>query len=452
MARAGSRGFGLADLLGALGILSVVAVVCLWTMLQGVASLWSGKGAGSLGLLTGLISADLMVLQVILLARIPWVEQAWGHDLLTRRHRWIGFTSFWFLIAHIVLFVYERVGRDPAAAWSAVWELFVHESWMLFATVGTVMLILVVVTSIRRARARLRYESWHLMHLYSYLGMVFTFPHMVEGGSDFHETWAKAYWWSWYGLAFGLTLIYRVALPIWRSVYHRLYVESVRTETPGVASITLAGRRLDRLGTRSGQFFVWRFLDGPGWMRGNPYTISAAPTDSGLRITIKVAGDGSARQLRLRPGTRALIEGPYGTLTAQRRRHPHMVMIAAGIGITPMRSILEDAPYAPGEVTLIYRYSTREHAVFSDELISLARYRGITLHFLPGSRRDSHSWLSGEAPQLGDDATALRQLCPHIAESDVYACGPHQWLRSLTKACRGAGVRRDDLHVEEFAW
>lgn len=177
-AERGRRGFTAADPLGALAILSVVAVVALWVMNQGgpLGLTTADRAMGSLGLLTGLLASDLMILQVVLLARIPWVERSWGHDLLTRRHRWIGFASFWLMIGHVVLFAVERAVREPDAMLDALVRVFVTDSWMLFATVGTVLLIMVVVTSIRAARRRLRYESWHLLHLYSYAGIAATFP------------------------------------------------------------------------------------------------------------------------------------------------------------------------------------------------------------------------------------------------------------------------------------
>ena len=429
--------FTLADPLGALAILSVVAVVALWVMNQGgpLSLTASDRATGSLGLLAGLLASDLMILQVVLLARIPWVERSWGHDLLTRRHRLVGFASFWLMIAHVTLFAVERSTREPTAIPDALLRLFVTDSWMLCATVGTLALIMVVVTSVRAARRRLRYESWHLLHLYSYAGIAATFPHTFTDGADFHETWTRLYWWCLYGFAFAATLLYRVALPAWRSLYHRLRVESVVTEAPGTVSITFKGHRLDRMRTASGQFFVWRFLDGPGWSRSNPYTLSAAPTPDRLRITIKSAGDGSDRAARLTPGTRALIEGPYGTLTARRRTHPGMLLMAAGIGITPMRALLEDAPYAPGEATLIYRYGEDEHAVFADELREIATHRGVELILLPGPRRADTSWqaagsahrdgTSRQAAALVDRSnTALQAAGPaHLADASWRTTG-----------------------------
>ncbi|MEU8795689.1 ferredoxin reductase family protein [Streptomyces sp. NPDC048643] len=451
---AGGRRFTLADPLGSLAILSAVAVVALWTLNQGgpLSLTTPDRALGSLGLLTGLLASDLMILQVVLLARIPWVERSWGHDLLTRRHRWIGFASFWLMIAHVALFAVERAARAPAAMLDALVAVFITDPWMLFATVGTILLIMVVVTSIRAARRRLRYESWHLLHLYSYAGIAATFPHTFTDGADFHETWTRVYWWSLYGFAFAVTLLFRIALPTWRSLYHRLRVESVVTEAPGVVSITARGHRLDRMKTASGQFFIWRFLDGPGWSRGNPYTLSAAPTRDRLRITIKAAGDGSERAARLTPGTRVLIEGPYGTLTARQRTQPRMLLIAAGIGITPMRALLEDTSYAPGEATLIYRYSEDQHAVFTDELRQIAARRGIELIFLPGPRRADTSWQAAGPAHLDDDAHVLAQLVPDIAHRDIYVCGPPAWITAVRNAARGAGAHRDHIHTEEFAW
>ena len=443
-----------ADVLGALAVLSGVAVVALWVMNQGgPLSLGStDRALGSLGLLSGLLASDLMILQVVLLARIPWVERAWGHDLLTRRHRWIGFASFWLMIAHVALFALERVTRDPAAALQALTQVFVTDPWMLSATVGTLLLVLVVVTSIRAARRRLRYESWHLLHLYSYAGIAASFPHTLTDGADFHQAWTRVYWWSLYGFAFAVTLLYRLALPVRRSLRHRLRVESIRVEAPGVVSVTVTGHRLERMRTASGQFFIWRFLDGPGWTRGHPYTLSAAPAGERLRITVKAVGDGGERAARLTPGTRVLIEGPYGTFTARRRTQPRMLMIAAGIGITPLRALLEDSDYAPGEATLLYRYSEDQHAVLIEELRALAARRGVELIPLPGPRGAEASWqAAGPAPRT-DDAQALGNLVPDVAHCDVYACGPPVWLTAVRKAARGAGAHRDHVHTEEFGW
>jgi len=443
--------FGWADLFGPLAVLLNVAVVCIWIRNQGLASIYSGadRAIGSLGLLTGLLSTSLMITMMLMLARIPAVEKAWGHDLLTHRHRWVGFVSFWFMIAHVVAYMVERAGDgNVGRAW---WHLFVLDSWMLWATTGTIMIAAVVVLSIRWARRRMRYEPWHLLHLYAYLGMALAFPHQIMDGADFHETWARTFWWVLYLGTLAVFLGYRIVLPIHRSWYHRMRVTSVDVEAPGVYSVNIEGHRLDRLRTESGQFFNWRFYDGPGWSRGNPYTISAAPTDDHMRVTIQAVGDGSARVASLTHGTRVFIEGPFGTMTARRRQNPYMLLIAAGVGITPIRALLEDSPYAPGECTLIYRYTEEEHAIFKPEIGAIAARRGVIVRYLPGHRRHDGSWLPA-GPPASDDAYALAALVPDITRTDIFLCGPPPWIRAVRAAARRAGADRRHIHTEDFAW
>jgi predicted ferric reductase len=441
-----------ADLMGLLAMAAVVVTTWIWARNGGLLQtfVYPEYLLESQALYTGLLSEVLMILMVLFMARIPWVEQSWGHDVLARRHKWLGYASFWLAITHTVLFALNRVQRRPSEWVGALWQLFVTDPWMLWATIGTLLIIGVVITSIQIARRRLRYESWHLLHLYSYLGMAFVLPHEIFDGTDFHASWTQIFWWSLYFGSLAAVLVWRLALPLWVSWRHRLVVDEVIAETPSAFSIVLRGRRLDRLRTKSGQFFIFRFLGSPGWTRGNPYSISAAPTAGDLRITLEAGGDGAERARTLTAGSRVLIEGPYGTMTAARRRHPKMVMLAAGVGITPFRALLEDSDYGPGEATLIYRYTNDEHAIFLAELTFLAERRGIELVLLPGSRRDDGSWLPADVE--GTNVEVLTRFVPDIAERDVFACGPVPWLKSVRRAARRAGVKTRDFHDEDYAW
>ena len=447
-----------ADLLGILAIASVVLTIWIWARTGGVLQtfVYPQYALESQALLTGLLAQTLMALQVIFLARIPWVEQSWGHDVLAGRHRLLGYWSFWLMIAHVALFAINRASQSGAdGPLHELYLLFVGDSWMLLTSLGTFMLVVVVVTSIRAARTRIRYESWHLIHLYSYLGMALAFPHQLFDGTHFHVWWTQAFWWVMFLAALAATLVYRVYYPIRRSLRHGLRVTRVSPEAPGVSSIEMEGRDLDRLQAKSGQFFIWRFLGGTGWTRGHPYTISAAPTNEKLRITVQAVGDGSSRAVTIKPGTPVLIEGPYGTLTEDVRRHPKMLMIAAGVGITPFIGMLEDADYQPGEVTLLFRTSSVESAMHLDELAVLAKQRGFTLHPLAGARRAEDSWLPAWLPAGVDgssDADALRQLAPSITESDIFICGPEKWNHLVRSSLRDAGVAKRDVHLEDYSW
>jgi predicted ferric reductase len=435
---------------------SVVVVVALWLAHRGLQDLLAG-GPGSaltsLGRLTGLVAADLLLVQVLLMARIPWVERSYGQDTLARRHRLVGFTSFVLMVAHVGLITAGYAAADRAGIAAEAWDFVAHYPGMLLATAGTAMLVMVVVTSVQAARRRLRYESWHLLHLYAYLGVGLALPHQVWTGTEFTSSpLARAYWWTLYAAALASVVAFRIGLPVAVNLRHRLRVRQVVPEAPGVVSVYLAGRALDRLPVRAGQFFVFRFLDGPGWSRGNPYSLSAAPTRDGLRITVKNLGEGSRRLAGLRAGTRVLIEGPYGRLTGDARRARGVTLIASGIGITPLRALIDEFDDPPGAVTLIYRAGAPENFIFRNEIDRLAAARGIRVFYAAGRRVTSRcSWLPESAAHLSD-AGALKDLVPGIAAQDVFVCGPDPWMEAVRRAALEAGVPAEQIHLERFDW
>jgi predicted ferric reductase len=439
------------ELVGLAAAFSMLVVVALWVRGRGLQDLLQPADAlTSLGRLTGLVAADLLLVQVFLMARVPAIERSFGQDRLARWHRLVGFTSFNLMLAHIVLVTLGYAATDGSGPVREFLSLVLDYPGMLLALAGTAALVLVVVTSLRAARRRLRYESWHLLHLYAYLGVGLALPHQLWTGTDFStSTAATAYWWTAYAVAAGSVLVYRVAVPLWRSARHRLVVEAVVPEAPGIVSVYLRGRRLDRLPVRAGQFFGWRFLSGSGWTRANPYSLSAAPRPDLLRITVKELGDGSARARWLRPGTRALIEGPYGQLTGAVRGRARITMLASGIGITPLRALLEELPYRPGEATLIYRARTPSDFAFRAELDALAAHRGVRVVYLPGPRATDDAW----APAgHGRDDRLLHRLVPDLAHHDVYVCGPDRWMAAAAAAARRLGVPPEHLHMESFSW
>jgi predicted ferric reductase len=387
------------------------------------------------------------------MARIPWVERSYGQDELARRHRLVGFASVALMLAHVVLISLGYAVTDRSGLVSEVWDLVTTYPGMLLATAGTVALVMVAVTSLKAARRRLRYESWHLLHLYAYLGVGLALPHQLWTGVDFTASpVATVFWWGAYLAAAGAMLVFRVGVPLWRNGYHRLVVDRVVPEGPGVVSVYLRGRHLDRLPVAAGQFFLWRFLDGPGWTRGNPFSLSAAPDGHRLRITAKDLGDGSRRLAALRAGTRTFFEGPYGRLTDSVRSGHKVAMFASGIGITPLRALLDGMAYRPGDTVLLYRASSQAQLLFRHELETLAAQRGVRILYLPGRRApDCSSWLPKNHAAVPDEAV-LRHLVPDIAEHDVFVCGPDSWTEAVIASARRAGVPAARIHFERFGW
>ncbi|WP_433222011.1 ferredoxin reductase family protein [Dactylosporangium sp. CS-047395] len=316
---------------------------------------------------------------------------------------------------------------------------------------GFAALALVMVTSARFVRRRMRYESWHLLHLYAYAGIALAVPHELWLGSDFGGRAAKAFWWPMYAAAALSTVVFRLGLPVWRTLRHRLTVDRVVEEAPELVSVYLRGRRLDRLPARAGQYFVWRFLDGHGALHGKPFSLSGPPSRNRLRITVKVIGAGTLRIAALRPGTRVLIEGPYGRMTKDTYSGGPVTMFACGVGVTPLLALLWDLPYGQGKATLVYRTRHPHDVAFLPELEWLARDRGVRLVPLVGPRASAGSWLPVGYGDY-DDLAALRSLAPDLADHDVYVCGPDPWTDAVLRAARRVGVPGPRLHRERFAW
>lgn len=428
-------------------------VVALWVAGGGVTAVlgFTPETLTTLGRLSGLVSANLLLYQVLLMARIPLFERGFGRDEITRMHRFVGFWSFWLLLAHIALLVAgyaAAAGINPIAQlWQFVWDY----PGMLLATAGTLLIVLVVVTSIRRARRRLRYESWHLLHLYAYLGVGLALPHQLWTGADFLSSpLATAYWWTLWAVAAASVLFFRIGMPLITSWRHSLRVTRVEPDGARGVTVHMSGRALHRLGARAGQFFVWRFVDGAGWMRGNPFSLSGAPTGSGLSISARFAGDATLRLARLRPGTRVLIEGPYGHMTGAVRTGTKLLMIGAGAGVAPLVSLLESEPYAPGAATLLTRDSEPADGLRQGAIADLITRRGLRHIALSGPRSPGDSpWIpQSHAAWRGPDL--LRHLAPDVDQYDLYLCGPVPWMKAVTRDARAAGFAAERIHSESF--
>jgi predicted ferric reductase len=388
--------------------------------------------------------------QVLLMSRLPPLEHAFGRDRLARIHRMIGFASFDLMVAHILTIIAGYASGQWAAVPATTWDLVTAYGGVLLAVAGTGCLVMVVVTSVKAARRRLRYESWHLIHLYGYLGVGLALPHQLWTGQEFlRSPGATVYWWTLWAAAAAAVVVWRVWLPVWRSLRHGLQVSAVVRESSDAVSVYLTGRLLNRLPVRAGQFLNVRFLSSPGWTRANPFSLSAPPTSQSLRITAKALGDGSARLARLRPGTRVLFEGPYGRLSSRVRTQRRIVLAGAGVGITPLRALAEGLDYLPGEAVLLQRYTSEP--LFTRELQILASQKGLRVLSLPGPRHRPTSVLGRSAGRL-DELAALQRWIPDIDDCDVFLCGPAAWTDGFQRLLLDAGVPPDRIHTENFGW
>ncbi len=424
-------------------LLGAVAVLALWwhdtTIRAGL-----GEWVTAAGRVTGLLGGYTIVVALLLMCRAPWIDHGLGTDRLSRWHAMSGRYLLGLLTAHAVLITwgYSLTSGSGLVAQSGFMLSVIPD--VLLAVIGYGVLVLVGVISARQVRRRVSYETWYLVHLLTYLAIGLSFLHVLSAGADFQAGWAKGFWIALYAAVGGLLVWYRWLNPVRNAIAHRPHVASVTAEGPGVVSIIVAGRHLDRMNAQAGQFFRWRFLTPSGWWQSHPYSLSAVPTDSELRITVKGLGSHSRELSGLRPGTRVLMEGPYGALTSARRRNRGVLLLAGGIGITPLRAMLEhhhDQGRAAGPATLIYRARTTEDLVHREEIDRLAEADHIEVLYGVGDPGGATDAFVGD--RLKDAVTDLDQR-------DVYVCGPALFMAAATASLERCGVSPRHIHAERF--
>ncbi len=430
-------------------VANAAAIVWLWAAGGNISAVHGmGDLLTSLGRLTGLLGAYLALLQVLLLARLPPLERLAGFDRLTVWHRLNGKVCLYFILAHVVFITIGYALNDRIGIPREVAALLTSYTGMVAATVGTALMVAVVVTSLVIVRRRLRYEAWHLVHLTVYAGIALAWVHQVPTGNELSANHvASAYWTALYVVTLALLVLFRLALPIFHGWWYGMRVATVTQEGAGVVSLRITGRHLDRLDARAGQFFLWRFLARGLWWEAHPFSLSAAPDGRSLRVSVKALGDFTGRVGAIAPGTRVVAEGPFGVFTDAARRRDKVVLIAGGVGITPIRALAEEMARAdgdPGGLALVYRALSDDDIVFRDELDRLARERGIALYYALGDHNDPAG-----ARLLSSEH--LRALIPDIAARKVYVCGPPAMMRAVERNARRVGVPPRHIHTERFA-
>jgi len=392
------------------------------------------------GSLTGLVGTYLALVMVLLVSRIPFVERVLGQDGLLRWHRRLAPWPISLLIVHAVLVTIGYAQAARTGAWRQLGVLISQYPDMITATVALGLMCVAGAVSIRAVRRRLPRERWWLVHLYLYLALAISFAHVIVLGPSFVGHPLTQFVWSaaWLGTA-GLVLSYRFGLPVVRSLRHRLRVVEVREEGPGVSTVIVSGRQLDRLAVSGGQFFLWRFLSPGLWWQAHPYSLSALPRPPYLRLTVKNVGDHSAAVARLKPGTAVAIEGPYGAFTRHAQQRRGVLLVAAGIGVTALRALLEDLPPRSAPVVIL-RAGREEDLVFRDEVAELVRNRRGRLHELVGSRE-----------QAAITERLISRLVPDLGQRDVFVCGPEGFVAGIVELMRYLEVPGEAIHHEAFA-
>ena len=426
----------------ALIALGAVAVVVLWWK-DTPPTAGLGDQLTAVGDILGLLSSYGFVILVGLMARLPPLERGVGTDRLARWHAMGGRYVITLVTGHVAFIVWGYAVSAHESVTSESISLVTTVPDVLMATVSWFLLLGIAAFSARAARRRLSYETWYYAHLYTYLAIALAFSHQFAVGPSFAGSADARIAWSALYITVGASIIwFRILTPLRKAARHQFTVASVQPEAPGIVSVYVTGRDLHRLGAEPGQFFRWRFLTRRHAWQSHPYSLSAMPRPDMMRITVKARGDHSDSMAYLRPGTRVIAEGPYGAFTPSLSGR-RVVLIAGGVGITPIRAMFAALPRRmPNAITLIYRASHPRDVVFRRELDAIAADRGVSVHYVIGSRE----YLGYDPLESGE----LQGLVPGLHRYEAYVCGPPGMTEAAIASLRDAGIPRRRIHHESF--
>lgn len=398
-----------------------------------------------LGRLSGLLAVFFILSQLILIGRVAWVEKIFGLDKLSRVHHYNGFLALFFLALHPIFLTIGYAGLSETSFFSQYWIFITEWEDVIGGLIGLLLFLSVVILSVALIKKRLKYEFWYFTHLFTYVAIFFAFGHQLEVGTDLQTNLGNAYWIGLYIFALANFLIFRFGRIFYNYLKHDFYVDRIIKETDDAVSIYIKGKNFGKFKIQSGQFMIFRFLSRGYFYEAHPFSLSNCPNGKELRITVKNAGDFTAKVKNINQGTKVLIDGPNGIFTEQMLKNDKVLFIAGGVGITPIRSLAESLVKKGKDISLIYGNRTKKDIIFLNELEKLCELKHFPIfHVL--SNQESWTGMKGRI-----DIEKVKTLAPDYKERDIYLCGPPVMMESIKKQLKADGYNLNNLHFEKFS-
>lgn len=390
----------------------------------------------------GFVGLAMMGLQFVLTARYSKVGAPFGLDELLQFHGQAGYIAWIFIMAHfIILFLAD----------SEFWKFLdptVNLPRALALSAVIVAITALIATTHWREKFGIVYEWWRTSHGILALFVVFVgMVHILQVSHYVSELWQKTVWVSLCVAAMSMLVHNRVWRP-YQMKKKPWKVVSVTKEVDSIWSIVLEPINHDGISFKAGQF-VWITLgDTPFSLQQHPFTISSAPFEKNIRLTIKALGDFTSEIDTLEEGTTAFVEGPYGNFTPDASTKVHDVFINGGIGITPTMSVLRDLKNRDDQrqVTVIYGTPSLELTPFYEELKMLSGELNLkVVHVLEEAPDD---W-DGETGFITEEIMK-RHLPEDVMSCEYFVCGPPPMMDVVESTLKEWGVPVYHVHSERF--
>jgi predicted ferric reductase len=418
---------------------------------------WLGSGSlfGSgpnavllaIGRLSGLLGMYSLIVQFTLISRGRWLEAKFGLDKLTRYHHWNGLATISLIILHVGFIIKSYSGIASISSMEQYKLFLTSYRFVALAFVGYLILLVSVFMSLVIVKRRLRYETWYYIHLLNYISILSVFWHQIANGGDFLANPVfKYYWIVLYFSALGNLFIFRFFRPLYLYRKHKFQVAKIVRETPSTISIYITGENLDKFKYKAGQFAKWWFL-APGFKReSHPFTISVEPNGKYLRLTPKNVGDFTNKLPNIPKGTKVFLDGPYGVFTSDNSNSTTILMIAGGIGITPIRAMIgELADSERHDLHLLYSARVVDELAFKKDFDVYSKNQHINVRYILSDEKKP-GFLHGQL-----DGKKIKALVPDVLNRDVYICGPPPMMKALSAELIHLGVAKSSIHTERFS-
>lgn len=422
------------------GVLITLAIILIgWWGANSSHLVTYGDRLVAIGRLFGLLAAWSVIIQIILMSRIPFIERNFDLQENIQLHKYNGYALLGTISGHIIFLTLGYALPTHIGLLNQIINFNTQYEDVLLASIGTAIFFVASFLSLYAVRSKMRYELWYFIHITVYLGIFFTFLHQINTGGDFiHNFWFTAYWYGIYILAFVLWLRYRILNIIFLAYKHGFRVNSVFLTAANTYSITLTGRNIRHFKFQPGQYAVWRFLSNNLWYEAHPFSISSPQGSEYLQFTVKASPSLTDRIANVRKGTYVMVDGPRGSFTAERAaKTSKVVLIAGGIGVAPYISTIEELLLEGKDVTLMYSARRNEDLAFRNELTALSA-RGLKIQV----------YITDNGQQITSDS--LKSVTQD--DTTVYICGPDGMSRAFMKILKELGFDDKNIITERFAF
>jgi len=393
----------------------------------------------------GLLAFPLLTIQFALVSRLRASSRPFGTDAMVQFHQYVGLLCLLLVIGHPLLL------NAQGLPWS-IWNPLGSTPALQAGIVAAAAIVAMTVTTAFRRRAGLSYEQWQWLHLsMAVIAVAAALRHVLAVGG-YGRAMPLRYLLTAYVVAFGsILVVYRLLRPLgmrrrpWQVTEHRN--EGASTRTVRVCPIGHGGFEFE-----PGQF-AWLVTGATPWSsQQHPLSISSSAVrsaDRGLEFSIKALGDWSSTVVpQLAPGTRIWVDGPFGAFTIDRRAAQGFVLVAGGIGIAPVRSMLLTMRDRGDRrhVVLFHAAHDETRIIFREELEALRDT--VTLDIVYVLEAPAADW-TGERGLITEDVLR-RHLPAQLHGYGCFVCGPPAMMDATETMLVSLGVPSGSIDTERF--